>query len=54
MDKKKLNKLVSAIMVGDESEIESLVAECAQNYLAERQDELHSFLSDKLKEVSEK
>lgn len=51
MDKKKLQKLVSAIMVGNDDEIGQLIAECMQNYSAERREELHSLLNKEMSEA---
>lgn len=51
MDKKKINKLVAAIMVGNRDEIEPLITECVRNYSAERRDELVSHITKNMHEA---
>jgi hypothetical protein len=51
MDKKKLQKLVSAIMVGNNDEIGHLVAECMQNYSAERREDLYARINKEMSEA---
>lgn len=51
MDKKKLQKLVSAIMVGNNGDIAQLVTECMQNYSAERREDLHARINEEMSEA---
>ena len=51
MDKKKLQKLVSAVMVGKHDEITHLVTECMQDYSAERREKLYARINNTMSEA---